>query len=87
VGELVEDGDADLLLELGRLVAELRLERAAVDGDPGRQELLLLEEAEEIRLVRVLVLDDDGDVLQGGRDPRRQRVERVADVLIERRHQ
>src|SRR5712691_6899459 len=47
VGELVEDGDSDLPLELVRIVSERLLERPAVDGDLGRHIGRLLEEAEE----------------------------------------
>src|SRR5438093_13077011 len=50
VGQLVEDGDPDLPLELVRLVSERLLERPAIDGDLCRHVGRLLEEAEEIRL-------------------------------------
>src|SRR5438876_8718912 len=36
VRQLVEDGDPDLLLQGGRVIPELFLERPAVNGDPGR---------------------------------------------------
>jgi hypothetical protein len=42
-----------------------------------------LEEAEEIRLGAVLVLDHDRDVLEPARELRRQGVERAAHVLLE----
>src|SRR4051794_34205960 len=67
VRELVEDGDPDLPVQLGP-VREGLLQRPPVDRDLRRQPLLLLEQAEEVGLVGVLVLDDDGDVLELPRD-------------------
>src|SRR5579884_916958 len=84
VGELVEDGDADLRLELGR-VGEGGDERAAEDRDLVRQELVRLTEPEEVGIVRIHLLDDDGDVAEAARELRRQLVERPADVLLEPR--
>ena len=80
MAELVEDGDADLLAELPRLGKVLR-ERQVVDRDRVRLERRLnaplgqrhaVVEAEEIGILRVLVLDDDGDVLERSGDVRRQ---------------
>src|SRR5437764_108947 len=64
VGELVEDGDPDLLLELGR-VREGLGERLSEDRDLVGHVLGRLPEPEQVGIVRVLVLHDDGDVLQG----------------------
>ena len=77
VGELVQDGDADLLLERRRVVAKVRDERTAVDRDPRRQVFRLVEQAVQVRLLRVLLLDDDCDVLEPARELGRQRVERA----------
>ena len=63
--QLVEDGDADLVLELGRVLERLD-ERQSVDRHLGRQKRLRLEQPEEVGILRVLVLDDDGDVLKRG---------------------
>src|SRR5262249_22031199 len=63
--ELVEHRDPDLALEL-RGVRERLLERLPVDRDLGRHVRLLLEEAEQILIVSVLVLDVAGDVLEPG---------------------
>jgi hypothetical protein len=41
-------------------------------------------QAEQIRLLRVLVLDDDGHVAEGGRELRREGIERGANVILER---
>src|SRR2546421_2859312 len=83
MAEFVEHGDPDLSLELVRIRKRL-LERAAVDRDRRRQVRILAEEAQEIGLVRVLLLDDDGHVLQPPRDAGRQRVERAPHRLLER---
>ena len=74
--ELVEHGDADLLAQLVH-VGEVGLQRQPVDRDPVRQLAGLgppsvsgmpVEEAVEVGLLGVLVLDDDRDVPQGGRE-------------------
>src|SRR5690349_7224499 len=83
VRELVEHRDADLLFERLRVGAVVTDERPSVDGDPSGQELVLLEQPVEVGLLVVLLLDDDGDVLEPGGELRRQRVERPADVLLE----
>src|SRR5262245_25849035 len=75
VGELVEDRDPDLLLELRR-VGERLHERLAEDRDLVRHVLGGLPEAEQVGVVRVLLLDDHGDVLERPRQLWRQRVER-----------
>src|SRR5687767_13510283 len=66
VRQLVQDGDADLLAQLVRVVPELVLERQPVDGDLVRQLAAVprsalgqrhsVVEAEEVRILRVLVL-------------------------------
>src|SRR5919108_3449690 len=69
VGDLVQDGDADLVLEDVRVVAELLLERDTVDGnlvrehpgvalDPAVDERDAEVEPEEVRVLCVLVLHD-----------------------------
>src|SRR5439155_14632220 len=63
VRQLVEDGDADLLLEGIGVMAELFLERPPVNRDSGGQVFVLLEQTEEVGLLRVLVLDHEGHVL------------------------
>ena len=80
--ELVEDGDADLPLELVR-VGERLDERPAEDRDLVGHVLVALPEPEEVGVAGILFLDDDGDVLERPGDARRQRVERPADVLLE----
>src|SRR5207302_1605518 len=82
VPELVEDGDPDLAFQLGR-VAKRLLERAAVDRDRVRAVVAALVEPEEVRVVGVLILDDDGDVLEAAGEVGRKRVERTADVRVE----
>src|SRR5205823_7482769 len=80
VGQLVEDGDPDLPLELVRLVPERLLERAAVDGDLGRHVRRLLEEAEKIRLPGMLPLDYHCHVLQAAGEVGWKRVQGLLDV-------
>src|SRR4026207_405303 len=58
VRQLVEDRDPDLLPELCR-IGEILLERTPVDRDLGRHELWPVEEAVEVGLLAVLVLDHD----------------------------
>src|SRR5712691_3372336 len=87
VGELVEDGDPDLALELLWIVPELLFERAPVDRHLGRHVGRLLEEAEEVRLLDVLLLDDDGHVLQATGEIGGERVECAPHVLLEVPHQ
>ena len=41
-------------------------------------------EAEQVRIVRILVLDDDGDVLERSGEVGRELVERSANVVVER---
>src|SRR5581483_8217190 len=86
VRKLVEDRDPDLALQRGRIVPEVLDQRATVDRDPRRQVRRLVEQAVELRLVRVLLLDDDGDVLEPPGELRRQRVQRPAHVLLEVAH-
>src|SRR6185503_15200598 len=63
VGELVEDGDSDLLFQLVR-VRKRPDERPPEDRDLVREELVGLPEAVEIRVVRILLLDHDRHVLE-----------------------
>src|SRR5256885_13485756 len=79
VPELVKHGDADLAFQLDGVVKRL-LERTAVDRDRVRAVVAALVEAEKVGVVRVLVFDDDGDVLEAARELGRERVERPADV-------
>src|SRR5262249_45306971 len=83
VGQLVEDGDSDLVLEQRRVMAEVGLQRAPVDGDLGRHVRSLLEEAEQPRFVRILLLDHDRDVLEPARQVDGEGVERLPDSLLE----
>jgi hypothetical protein len=91
VRELVQDGDPDLLAQLLG-VLEALLERDTVDRDlvgeepahvPAFGERYAVIEAEEIGILGVLVLDDDGDVLERPRDVRRELVEGRANLLLE----
>jgi hypothetical protein len=82
VPELVEDRDSDLPFQLGAAV-KLLDERSPVDRDRVRPVVPALVETEQVGIVRVLVLDDDGDVLEAAREVGRQRVERAPDVLVE----
>src|SRR5581483_3410687 len=72
VRQLVQDGNADLALQRGRVVAEVLDERAPLDRDPSWQVRRVVEEAVQLRLVRVLLLDDDGDVLESAGELGRQ---------------
>ena len=89
--ELVEDGHADLLTQLLG-VREGLLEWDAVDRDLVRKEADTVAafgqrhavvEAEDVGLLGVLVLDDDGDVPERRGDVGRQRVECRTDVIVE----
>src|SRR5512133_25889 len=90
VRELVENGDTDLAAQLGG-VGERGLERAAVDHDLRRKRArrhrlaagIPGEDAEDLRALRVFVLDDDGHVLEPARDLLRQRGGRGPDDLLE----
>src|SRR5919204_3496740 len=82
VRELVENRDPDLALQL--LSLERLLERAPVDRDLGRQPRIRLPEAEEVRILGIDLLHDHCDVLQCSGDVRGERIERSADVLLER---
>src|SRR2546421_12981852 len=82
VRELVQDGAPDLLLELGRVRERLR-ERLAEDRDLVRHVLGRLPEAEQLGVVRVLVLNDHGDVFHGLRKLRGQFIQRLPHVLLE----
>src|SRR5207248_4107850 len=82
VPELVEDGDSDLQFQLCG-VRKLLLERPAVDRQRVRLVPAAVVQPEEVGVVRVLVLDDDGDVLEAAGEVGRQRVERAPDVLLE----
>src|SRR5262249_57113872 len=88
--DLVQDGDPDLALQLGR-IGERRQERAPVDDDlPGQRargravRVRVSDEAAEDRgVVRALLLDDDRDVLEPLGDVVGERVERGANVVVE----
>ena len=80
--KLVQDGDPDLALELVRVRKSID-ERASVDRDLGRQVFRLLEEAEDVGLVGVFVLDHDRDVDKTGRELRRERRKGALDVGLE----
>jgi len=91
VGELVEDGDPDLLLELGR-VGERLDERPAEDPDPvGQRPRLVvafrqrhaLVESEQVGIVGMLVLDRELEVPDSLPELGRERPERPFDVLLE----
>src|SRR5882724_6488907 len=85
VGQLVQDGDPDLVLELLGVVPELLFEGPPVDRDLRRQVRRLLEEPEEIGLAGVLVFDDHRDVFEAPGEVGRKRVEGSADMLVELR--
>jgi len=91
VGQFVEDGDPDLLLELGRVGKRLD-ERAAEDPDPVRQrprpvaalrQRDALVEAEQIGIVGVLVLDRELEVPDRLPELGRERCQGPLDVLLE----
>src|SRR5262245_13233282 len=90
--DLVQDRDADLRFEHGRVVPELVLERQPVDGDLVRKNARVLGplgerdaeiEAEEVGIFRVLVLDDDLDIRHRLPEVGGQRRERPLHVLLE----
>src|SRR5882757_3258648 len=83
VGELVQDGDPDLLLQLGRVGKGLH-KRLSEDRDLVGQVLGRLPEAEQVGVAGQFLLDDDRDVFEGLRELRRQFVQRPANVLLER---
>src|SRR4051794_4895766 len=87
VRELVKDGDTDLVLEPRGVVAEVCLEREPVNGHLGRHVGSFLEEAEDLRVVGVLLLHDDSDVLEAAREVGRERVECLPDAVLEAGHQ
>jgi hypothetical protein len=94
VGELVENRDPDLALELVGVRKRL-LERDPVDRDPvgelarvaraalGQRDAVV--EPEQVGVVGMLVFDDDRDVLERTGEIAREGVERGADVVFERR--
>src|SRR6266511_4108143 len=84
VRQLVQDGNANLVLQSRGVVAEVVLERPAVDRDPRRQVLVDLKQPKQVGFLRVLLLDDDRDVVERSRELGRQRVERATDVRVER---
>jgi len=94
VRKLVENGDADLVAELV-WVGEALLQWHAVDRDRVRREPTHVSavwewdavvKTEEIRVFGVLVLDDDGDVLERSCQMGRQLIEGGADMVLEGRH-
>src|SRR4051794_39322148 len=82
----MEDGDADLLLEELRIVAEVLGQRTSVDRDLRRHVRLLVEEPVDVRLLGVVILDDDCDIVERARDLFGEGVQRGAHVRLERRH-
>jgi hypothetical protein len=84
VPQLVENGDPDLLGELIGVGKRLD-ERPPEDRHLGGQELVLLVEAEESRLGRVGLPDDDCHVPERRAEVGRELVEGPADGLFERR--
>src|SRR5207244_13225575 len=91
MGELVENGDPDLLLEVGG-VGERLHERHAEDADPVGEgarpvaalgERHALVEPEEVGLVGMLVLDRDLDVPNRLPELPRQGRQGTLDVLLE----
>src|SRR6266498_2644889 len=83
--ELVENSRPDLGLELDR-IGEVLDQRTAVDRDLAGHPLGALEEAVEVRLLAIVILDDDGDVLERPLDLGRQAVQGPANVLVEPGH-
>src|SRR5580765_7827056 len=55
--------DAEVVRELGRVVAEVLEQRLPIDRDPRGQVLGLVEKAVQVGLVGISLLDHDGDVL------------------------
>src|SRR5580765_5748785 len=86
VRQLVEDGDADLLLEPLRIVPEVLDERPPVDRDPGRQIGRLVEQPVDVGLLGILLLDHDRHVLEPARELGRQHLECGAYMLLEPAH-
>src|ERR1700756_4493810 len=91
VGELVEDGHADLVLELGRFGKRLH-QRPAEDADAGGKgagpvaslrQWHALVQAEEVGIVGVLVLDRDLEVAQGCPQLRRERLDGPLNTVLE----
>ena len=92
VRDLVHDRNPDFLLEELGVVPELRLERNAVDLDLVREDAGVVVavrerdpdvEPEDVRVLGVLVLDDDLDVRHRLAELCWQRVERAADAVLE----
>src|SRR5688572_1419662 len=93
VRDLVDDRDPDLLLEHLGFVAELLFERDSVDRDlVGQGSRIALApvherhaeiEAVQVRVLWVLVLDDDLDVRHRRPKLGRQRLECAPDVVLE----
>src|SRR5205807_454408 len=86
VGELVEDGDPDLVFQLQGVVPERLFERPPVDRDLRRQVRRFLEEPEQIRLTGVLLLHQNRHVVEALSEVGWEGVERAADLLVELPH-
>src|SRR5665213_2715285 len=82
VGELVEDRDPDLLLEVAG-VRKCLHERLSEDRDLVRQVLGGLPEPKQVGVAGRLLLDDHGDVFERLRELRRQFVQRPPHMLLE----
>ncbi len=92
VRDLVEDRDADLGAQLGR-IARHRNERLTKNQDPGRLKRLFVAslrlwytyiETQEVRLQHILLLCEYGNVLEKRQRPIGQLVESVLDRLLKR---
>jgi hypothetical protein len=92
VGDLVDDGDRDLLDHVLLGLADVA-DRLAVDHDPVRQRPAVLPaalgqretlvEAEQVGLLVVAVLDQDDDVVHEPHQLGRHLVERIGDQRLE----
>ena len=91
MGDLVHDGDADLLDQLGLVAADVAQRQPVQRDDIGKDEPAVvlplgqwnaLVEPQQV-LIGVLVLGDDGDVLHQTTEFVGERIERIADEAFE----